>query len=273
MRSLYRAITHQTTRHGRAHARPNGPSRGVSRRSNQVITNAIVVSYALSALGSVLTFVIPHRYPSPIWRAGIGERSLSPKSISSPRIGVAAAVGLLAVAAADQPSRRPADLDSAFIVVSFLRARPEQHHGFRETCPRRVFAGSHLPTGGICDVHVSALDLALFTVHPTIASCHRALIIPATASAVDGELHASDVLVRLDCNGRVGSAHIRRRCRTLARALVATILVGMVVGDSYGSDDWMRLPHAALVSTLVTNVSCWAPFGHRGGASNVCPRG
>jgi hypothetical protein len=37
--------------------------------------------------------------------------------------------------------------------------------------------------------------------------------------------------------------------------LVATVLVGVVVGDSSGSDDWVRLPHAALVSTLVTNVS------------------
>jgi hypothetical protein len=71
------------------------------------------------------------------------------------------------------------------------------------------------------------------------------------------ELSTRDVLVRLDCNGRVGSAHIRPRRRTLARALVATVLVGVVVGDSRGSDDWLRLPHAALVSTLVTNVSSW----------------
>jgi hypothetical protein len=29
----------------------------------------------------------------------------------------------------------------------------------------------------------------------------------------------------------------------------------MVVGDSRGSDDWVRLPHAALVSTLIQVVS------------------
>jgi hypothetical protein len=34
-------------------------------------------------------------------------------------------------------------------------------------------------------------------------------------------------------------------------------MIGMVVGDSRGGDDWLHLPHAALVSTLVTNVSSW----------------
>ena len=73
---------------------------------------------------------------------------------------------------------------------------------------------------------------------------------------VDGELSTRDALVRLDCDGRIGRAHIRPWRCTLARALVATVLVGVGVGDCRGRDDWVHLPHAALVSTLAGQVHC-----------------
>ena len=71
---------------------------------------------------------------------------------------------------------------------------------------------------------------------------------------VNEELSTRDVLVWLDCDGRAGSTHIRPWRRIFARALVATVLVGVVVGDCRGRDDWVRLPHAALVSTLAGQV-------------------
>ena len=115
----------------------------------------------------------------------------------------------------------------------------------------RRFAFAYGSAFAILYVIALKLDLALFTVYPDDwrrASGHAPFA--RHRRPVDGELSARDVLVRLDCNGRVGSAHIRPWRRTLARALVATVLVGVVVGDSRGSDDWVRLPHAALVSTL-----------------------
>jgi hypothetical protein len=89
-------------------------------------------------------------------------------------------------------------------------------------------------------------------------SCFWARIIRETAGAVDGELHAGDVLVRLDCDRRVGSAYIRYWRRILARALVATVLGRrwlwvIPVIAMFGC----VLPYAALVSALVTNVSPW----------------
>jgi hypothetical protein len=55
-----------------------------------------------------------------------------------------------------------------------------------------------------------------FTVYPTIRVGFWALIIRETASGRRWGLSTQDVLVRLDCNGRVGSAHIRPQRRSLA---------------------------------------------------------
>ena len=117
----------------------------------------------------------------------------------------------------------------------------------------RRFAFAYGSAFAILYVIALKLDLALFTVYPTMGvvllGTHHSR---DTVAPVDGELSTRDVLVRLDCDGCVGRADIRPRRRSLARALVTTVLVGVVVGASRGSDDRVRLPHAALVSTLVT---------------------
>ena len=114
----------------------------------------------------------------------------------------------------------------------------------------RRFAFAYGSAFAVLYVVVLKLDLALFTVYPTIG-----VVLLGTHHSRDhvGPTMGSFMPAMywwLDCNGRVGSAHIRRRCRTLARAVVTTVLVRVGVGYSRGSDDWLRLPHAALVSTL-----------------------
>ncbi len=204
----------------------------------------------------------------PIWSApAIGRRSVSltSRSISSPSdwrccrpIGF---VGSQQRADEPVPNAGRPDLDPCLHRLVELpdRTRPEQHHGLRA-----MTSVAPVPQVRLC-VRVCVRDTLRDRAQTRSRAVHRLSHDGRRASGhapfarhrrpVDGELSTRDVLVRLDCDGRVGSAHIRPRRRTLARALVATVLVGVVVGDSRGSDDWVRLPHAALVSTLVTNVS------------------
>ena len=126
-------------------------------------------------------------------------------------------------------------------------------------CPRPV-AGSPLhygPAFAVLYVVALKLDLALFTVYPSLGVVVRAR--NHSRDTVDpslGSFLPAMYWYGWATTAASGSApHIWHWRRYLARALVTTVLVGLVVGTSRGSDDRMRLPHAALVSTLVANFS------------------
>ena len=122
----------------------------------------------------------------------------------------------------------------------------------------RRFAYAYGSAFAILYVIVLKLDLALFTVYPTMGvvllGTHHSRDIVAPSM---GSFLPAMYWYGWTATAALGSAHIRPRRRSLARALVTTVLVGVVVGASRGSDDRVRLPHAALVSTLVTNASSW----------------
>ena len=93
------------------------------------------------------------------------------------------------------------------------------------------------------------LDLALFTVYPSIG-----VVLLGTHHSRDHVgprwiAFSRDVLVRLDRHGRARSADIRPWRRTLARALVTTVLVGWLwvlpvaamIGCVYLTLPWFRL--------------------------------
>ena len=65
-----------------------------------------------------------------------------------------------------------------------------------------------------------------------------------------GSPGSRDVLVRLDRHGRGRSSYGRPCCSVVARAMDTMVLVRLVVGGSRARADRVRLPHAALVSTL-----------------------
>ena len=199
----------------------------------------------------------------PIWSApAIGRRSVSliSRSISSPsgwrccRPTGFVGGGRLPT----NPSRtrcRP-DLDPCLhrLVELFDRSRPEQHQGLRVMTSSpwfRRFAFAYGTAFAILYVIALKLDLALFTVYPDDwrrSSGHAPFA--RHRRALDGELLARDVLVRLDRHGRARSADICPCCRAIARAMDTPALAGLVVGGSRAGNDGVRLPHDALVSTL-----------------------
>ena len=129
---------------------------------------------------------------------------------------------------------------------------PEQHYGVRAmTASFRRFAFClrvcvpdtlrDRALTGSCAVHRLSDDRCRASGYAPFARHRR---------PVDGEFSTRDALVRLDCDGRVGRAHIRLGRSTFARTVVAAVLVRRSVGDCRGRNDWVCLPHAALVSTL-----------------------
>ncbi len=101
-------------------------------------------------------------------------------------------------------------------------------------------------------------DLALFTVYPSI----RVALLGTHHSRDSVGPSMGSFLPAMYWYGWTATAALGALvfgigAALLPEKLVATVLVGMAVGRSCGSDARMRLPHDALVSTLVTNVFCW----------------
>ena len=115
----------------------------------------------------------------------------------------------------------------------------------------RRFAFAYGTAFAVLYVVALKLDLALFTVYPSLGvvllGTHHSRDV---VDPVDGVPCSRDVLVRLDRHGRARSARVRPYCRVVARAMDTTVLAGVVVGGSRARDDRVRLPHAAMVSTL-----------------------
>ena len=270
--ALLGAITHQTlATWAPARARPGsffGRFRAVPSAS---FANAVVVLYVVSALLGAIVYLYfrvdirPGLERAGHWRAlgffDIKEHFVSIGLALLPAYWVCWRRPLAdeSVANARRPDRDPR---LHRLVELSDRSRPEQHHGLRamtsspavppvRLCLRDGVRGPlrDRAQAGSRAVHRLSLARRRASGHAPFARHRRSR---------DGVPCSGDVLVRLDRHGRArGAACSASSPRLVPERWTRRVWSGWVWVVPVAGDGRMRLPHVALVSTLVTNVSSW----------------
>ena len=114
----------------------------------------------------------------------------------------------------------------------------------------RRFAFAYGPAFAVLYVIALVRDLALFTVYPSLGivllgTHHSADIVSPSIAFANPAMY----WYGWTATAALGSARSRRCCRFFARAMDATVLIGVVMGGSRRCDGCVRLPHDAVAPT------------------------